>query len=167
MNFEDQTTRPEGSKSTARGRKRSPSGSSDSEGSTVGSSSSSHHNKRKRHYQNRSTDEFKNARPSTFNGEIKDGQEAEACLLGMIKYFQVQEYSGNMKARVSIFNLTGRESIWWENFRQVKKINERKIVWKQFQKYFKENYIYDRYNDDKIKEFHELRLGQQTINSRS
>ena len=58
------------------------------------------------------------------------GQEDEAWLLGMRKYFQVQDYSGNMKARVVIFNLTGRAPIWWEHFRQVKKINERKIVWK-------------------------------------
>ena len=68
-----------------------------------------------------------------------------------------------MKYRVAIFNLTRRASIWWEHFRQIKKINERKIVWKQFQKYFKENYLSDRYYDDKIKEFHELRLGQQTM----
>ena len=44
--------------------------------------------------------------------------------------FQVQDYSGNIKDRVAIFNLTGRASIWWENFRQVRKINERNIVWK-------------------------------------
>ena len=81
----------------------------------------------------------------------------------MRKYFQVQDYSGNMKARVAIFNLTGRASIWWEHFRKVKKINERKIVWKQFRKYFKQKYLFYRYYDDKIKEFHELRLGQQTM----
>ena len=62
---------------------------------------------------------------------------AEAWIIGMRKYFQVQDYSGNMKARVAIFNLTGRASIWWEHFRKVKKMNERKIVWKQFQNYFK------------------------------
>ena len=67
-----------------------------------------------------------------------------------------------MKARVAILNLTRRASIWWEHFRQVKKINERKIVWKLFQKYFKQKYLFDRYYDDNIKEFHELRLGQQT-----
>ena len=117
MNSGDRTIRLEGSKSTARRRKRSPSGSFDSEGSTGGSSSSSHENKRKRHYQNHSRDKFKKARPPTFNGEIKNGQEAEAWLLGMRKYFQVQDYSGNIKARVAIFNLTSRESIWWEHFR--------------------------------------------------
>ena len=46
---------------------------------------------------------------------------------------------------------------------KVKKINERNIAWKQFQKYFKQKYLSDRYYDDKIKEFHELRLGQQTM----
>ena len=64
-------------------------------------------------------------------GEIKNGQEAEAWILGMRKYFQVQDYTGNMKARVAIFNLIERASIWWENFRQLEKINERNIVWKQ------------------------------------
>ena len=60
------------------------------------------------------------AKPPTFDGEIKMGQEAEAWLLGIKKYFQVQDYSGNMKARVAIFNLNGRESIWWEHFKQVR-----------------------------------------------
>ena len=68
-----------------------------------------------------------------------------------------------MKARVPIFNLTGRASIWWENHRQVKKVNERRIVWKQFKKYFKKKYLSNRYYDDKIKELHEMRLGQQTM----
>ena len=81
----------------------------------------------------------------------------------MKKYFQVQDYSRNMKARVAIFNLTGRASIWWDHFRKVKKFNERNIVWKHFQNYFKQKYISDRYYDDNIKEFHELILGHLTM----
>ena len=34
---------------------------------------------------------------------------------------------------------------------------------KQFKKYFKQKYLSDRYYDDKIKEFHEMRLGHQTM----
>ena len=60
----------------------------------------------------------------------------------MRKYFKVQDYSGNIKARVSNFNLNGRASIWWENLRQVKKINDRNIMWKQFKKYFKKKYLF-------------------------
>ena len=52
---------------------RSPSGSSESEGSTRDSSSPSHGNERKRHYKNHSCDEFNKARSPTFNGEINNG----------------------------------------------------------------------------------------------
>ena len=68
-----------------------------------------------------------------------------------------------MKARVSIFNMNGRASIWWEHFKEVKRINERKMKWKQFKKYLKQKYLSDRYYDDNIKEFHELRLGEKTM----
>ena len=47
-----------------------------------------------------------------FDGEVKTRQEVEAWLLQIKKYFQVQNYSGNMKERVSIFNMNGRASIW-------------------------------------------------------
>ena len=68
-----------------------------------------------------------------------------------------------MKARVAIFNFTRRASIFYEHHKQVKKVNERRIVLKKFKKYFKQKYLFDRYYDDKIKVFHELRLGQQTM----
>ena len=149
MNYGDWRVKPEGSKNIARGRKRSPSWSPDSKKSTDGSSFSSHENKRKRYpsgsseskrsieysgsssprgrrknrYQNHSQDEFKKAKSPTCNGEVNTSQEDEAWLLGIRKYLQDQDYSRNMKARVAIFNMTGRESIWWEHFRKVKKIN--------------------------------------------
>ena len=68
-----------------------------------------------------------------------------------------------MKARVAIFNLNKRATIWWEHFKQVKRISERKLKGKQFKKYFRQKYLSDRYYDDKIKDFHELRLGQQIM----
>ena len=46
---------------------------------------------------------------------------------------------------------------------KVKRISERKLKWKQFKKYFRKKYLSDRYYDDKIKEFHELILGQHTM----
>ena len=108
MNSGDWTIKPEGSKNTARGRKRSPSGLYDSEKSTDGSIFSSHENKRKRspsgssnserlpknlgssshrskrksHYKNNSYGEFKKAKPPTFDGEVKSGQETKLGFLG-------------------------------------------------------------------------------------
>ena len=63
----------------------------------------SHRGKIKRRYKNNSRYDFKKERPPTFNGEIKTGKEAEAWILGMKKYFQVQDYSINMKARIAIY----------------------------------------------------------------
>ena len=79
------TARPEGSKSSTRRRRRTSSGSSDSEESSGDSSSSSHKRKRKRHHRDRSREEFKKAKPPTFYGEVKAGQEDEAWLLGIKK----------------------------------------------------------------------------------
>ena len=130
IDFGRSTSRPEGSKSSTRRRRRTSSGSFDSEESSGDSSSSSHKRKRKRHHRYRSQDEFKKDKPPTFDGEVKIGQEAESWLLGIKKYFQVHDYSGNMKARVTIFNLNGRASILWEQFKKVKRINERRMKWK-------------------------------------
>ena len=70
-----------------------------------------------------------------------------------------------MKDIVAIFNPNGRESIWWEHLKKVKNINYIKIMWKKFKKYFNRKYLSDRYYDDKIKEFHEMKLGQHTWKS--
>ena len=92
IDFGQGTARPEGSKSSTRRRIMTSSGSSDSEESSGDSSSSSRKRKIKRHHMDRSRDEFKKAKPPTFDGEIKIGQEAEAWILGIKKYFQVQDY---------------------------------------------------------------------------
>ena len=97
------TARLKGSNSSTRRRRRNSSGSSDFEESSGDTSSYSRKRKRRRNHRNHSRDEFKKVKPPTFDGEIKTGQDIEAWLLGINKYFQVQDYSRNMKARVSIF----------------------------------------------------------------
>ena len=93
INSRHQTANPKRTKSSARGdsRKRShvsrrasrdrrntpewpTSGSSDSEEPSGDSSSPSCKNKRRICYKNNSRDEFKKARPPTFNGEVKTSQ---------------------------------------------------------------------------------------------
>ena len=86
------TSRPEGSKSSTRRRRRTSSGSCDSEESSRDTSSYSRKRKRRRYHRDRSQDEFKKAKPPTFDGEIKTRQEAEAWLLGTKKYFQVRDF---------------------------------------------------------------------------
>jgi hypothetical protein len=73
-------------------------------GNSKGSSSSksSSHSQRKgkyrKHSKSHDPEEFKKTKPPSFNGEIEKGEEAEAWLLGLKKYFRVHNYFENLKA---------------------------------------------------------------------
>jgi len=56
-------------------------------------------------------DDFKKVKPPTFDGDLKKPEDAEAWLLGMNKFFELHEYTENMKAKIVIFNLKGKENI--------------------------------------------------------
>ena len=45
----------------------------------------------------------------------------------------------------------------------MKGIHEKDFSWKQFEKYFKNKYLLEKYFDGKTKEFYELKLEQLTI----
>eukprot|EP00253_Pinus_taeda_P013044 PITA_13044 len=69
----------------------------------------------------------------------------------------------NLKARLAIFQLQGKATLWWEEIKIVKGLSEQNITWEKFQKYFKERYLTERFYDEKAREFHDLRLGQQSM----
>jgi hypothetical protein len=56
--------------------------------------------------------EFKRSKPSTFDGGSKTREEAQACLLDIKKYFQIYNYSSNMKVKMAIYNLIVKANIW-------------------------------------------------------
>lgn len=56
------------------------------------------------------TDEFKKENPPNFDGDVKKSKEAEAWILGMKKFFELHEYTDNMKAKIAIFSLKGNEN---------------------------------------------------------
>jgi hypothetical protein len=55
--------------------------------------------------------EFKKIKPSTFDGESSTGEEVEACILDINKYFKIYNYSSNMKVIMPIYNLKGKTSV--------------------------------------------------------
>eukprot|EP00253_Pinus_taeda_P020256 PITA_20256 len=81
----------------------------------------------------------------------------------MNKYFHLYEYDHNLKARLAIFQLQGKATLWWEEVKTVRGVNEQNITWEKFQRYFKERYLTERFYNEKAKEFHDLRLGQLTM----
>jgi hypothetical protein len=69
-------------------------------------------------------------KPPSFDGENRKGEDAEAWLLGMRKYFQLHDYSSNVEAIIASYHLQGKESMWWDQLKQVKHLDEKRISWK-------------------------------------
>eukprot|EP00253_Pinus_taeda_P016801 PITA_16801 len=62
--------------------------------------------------------EFRKIKPPLFDGEQEEA--AEAWLININKYFQLYEYDQNLKARLAIFQLQGKATLWWEEIKIVK-----------------------------------------------
>ena len=83
----------------------------------------------------------------------------------MSKYFQVHNYSSEMKDHLSIYNLNGKEARWWRDLKHTKRDELREICWDNFRKLFQEKYMSKRFFDRKVKEFHKLRMGSMTMDA--
>ena len=107
--------------------------------------------------------EFKNIKPSTFDGESNTGEDVEAWLLDANKYFHIYNYSINMNVRMAIYNLKGKASIRWKDLKLAKGLKEKRMEWPYFKKYFNKKYLSESYYERKTKESYEIRLGQMTM----
>ena len=88
---------------------------------------------------------------------------AEAWLINMNKYFQVYEYKSNLTARLAIYQLIEKATLWWEEVKNVHSIEDQDLTWDKFQQYFKEKYLTEHFYDKKSREFHDLSLGKMTM----
>ena len=92
-----------------------------------------------------------------YDGEVEEA--IEAWLINMNRYFKIYEYDNNLKARLEIYQLQGKATLWWEEIRTVWGIDEQEVTWEQFKKHLKEKYLTEQFYDEKEKEFHDLKLG--------
>jgi hypothetical protein len=65
--------------------------------------------------------------PPFFDGEREMEDDFEAWLLGIRKYFQLHNYLSNLEARISTYHLHGKTSMWWDQLKQVKHVDESMI----------------------------------------
>jgi hypothetical protein len=72
--------------------------------------------------------EMNKIKPPTFDGEHKKYEDVETWLLGMRKYFQVQNYSFHAERRIVIYQLKGTTSIWWEKLVKVQHVKEKNVT---------------------------------------
>jgi hypothetical protein len=99
-----------------------------------------------------------------FDGEHRKDEDAETWLLGMRNYFQLYNYYSHAEGRISMYQLKGKASMWWDQLVQLQHIKEKSVTWREFKKYFEKKYLTKRYYEKKMKQFFELKLGSMTIN---
>ena len=81
----------------------------------------------------------------------------------MEKYFHIYNYSNQSKARMAIYNISGKADIWWQYLKRVKGIKEKNINWSTFKKYFKNNFLSEQYYEERAKKLYEIKLGTMTM----
>ena len=64
---------------------------------------------------------------------------------------------------MAIYNLSGKDDIWWQDLKRFKGIKEKNVNWSTFKRYFKNKFISEQYYEEKAKEFYELKLGSMTM----
>jgi hypothetical protein len=54
----------------------------------------------------------------------------------MKKYLHMHDYTSRVEAIISIYHLQGKESMWWDQLKQAKNLDEKRISWRKFKGYF-------------------------------
>jgi hypothetical protein len=75
----------------------------------------------------------------------------------------LHNYSSNLEARIATYHLHGKDAVWWDQLKKVEHVNESRITWKQFSKYFQKEYLSEMFYEKKVQELFELRLGSMTM----
>jgi hypothetical protein len=63
--------------------------------------------------------EMNKIKPPTFDGEQNKDEDAETWMLGMRNYFRLKNYSSHAEGRISIYQIKGNTSMWWDQLVQV------------------------------------------------
>jgi hypothetical protein len=58
--------------------------------------------------------EMKKIKPPMFDGEHKKDEDVKTWFLGIRKYFQLKNYSSHAEGRIAMYQLKGKESMWWD-----------------------------------------------------
>ena len=95
--------------------------------------------------------EFKKIKLSLFEGESKEA--IESWLIDISKYFHIYDYTDKLKGHLAVYQLRGKATLWWEEIKTVRKIDEEHVTWKEFQNIFKDKYLTKRYYDEKQRNF--------------
>jgi hypothetical protein len=68
--------------------------------------------------------------PRTCNGEHGKGEAFKAWLLEIKKYFHLHDYPSRVEARISTYHLQGMTTMWWDQLKQAKHLDKKRILWR-------------------------------------
>jgi hypothetical protein len=80
-----------------------------------------------------------------------------------MRYFQLHNYSSNLEAKIATYHLHKKDAMWWDQLKQFEHINENRITWKQFKKYFQKEYLSENFYDKKMQDFFEISMESMTM----
>jgi hypothetical protein len=86
----------------------------------------------------------------SFDGEREAKDDVKAWLLGIGKNFQFHKYSYNLEAIISTYHLHGKTTMWWDQLKKFEHINESRITWKKFKRYFQKEFLSKQYYEKKM-----------------
>eukprot|EP00253_Pinus_taeda_P002784 PITA_02784 len=79
------------------------------------------------------------------------------------RFDNTSEQQTSKRQQIELQGEFRKATLWWEEVKIVRGVSEQNITWDKFQRYFKERYLTERFYDEKAREFHDLCLGQQTM----
>ena len=68
-----------------------------------------------------------------------------------------------MKVSMTVYNLRGKASIWWQYLNISHGLKEKILEWSKFKKLFKKQYLLESYYERKKKDYYEFKLGKMTM----
>jgi hypothetical protein len=69
---------------------------------------------RRRHGLDSLQGELRKLKPPSIDGESEREDDVEAWFLGIMRYFQLHNYSSNLEAKISTYHLHGKVVMWWD-----------------------------------------------------
>jgi hypothetical protein len=64
-------------------------------------------------------------------------------MLEIKKYFRLQDYPSRVETRIETYHLQGNATMWWDQIKQAKHLDEKRVSWIWLKGCFQEKYLYE------------------------
>jgi hypothetical protein len=79
------------------------------------------------------------------------------------KGLKASQHPSRVETRIATHHLQGKATMWWDQLKQAKHFDKKRVSWRQFKGYFQEKYFSEHYYERNMKSLFELKLGSMTM----